>query len=167
MEIFVNLHPKFVHFPIAFFLLYIVVESIYLFSGRYFFSKAAQLLLTTGVLTALLTLFTGDQAATAAVEAMKNTPPEIRSGIQSLIDSHNQAATTMIWIFTGLLIYRSWFFIQTIVKKRDLEYCGIITASFVAIALLGCIFLYQTSRDGGNLVYKYGVGSKVFEQLYK
>lgn len=167
MEIFSNLHPKFVHFPIAFFLLYTVLECIYAATGREFFSKTAHVLLTLGVIGSLLTLFTGDQAALAAGEVLKNAPEKMKIEIQSLIDLHNDAATMLVWVFTGLLVYRSWFFIQTAVKKKTLARHKMITLSFVIIALIGCVFLYQTSLQGGNLVYKYGVGSELFKNLLK
>jgi uncharacterized membrane protein len=50
MEFLAELHPKIVHFPIAFLTIYPVIELIALISKKDFFSKAALLFLLVGVL---------------------------------------------------------------------------------------------------------------------
>ena len=62
MDLLSQLHPKVVHFPIAFFLVYLLLEIIGAVFKKEFFSKAAHLFLFFGVLGALVSVLTGDQA---------------------------------------------------------------------------------------------------------
>ncbi|MCK7520140.1 MAG: hypothetical protein MZV64_21810 [Ignavibacteriales bacterium] len=62
MEFLAGIHPKVVHFPIAFLMLYPLMELIFIFTSKRFFSKAAMLFLAIGVIGSLLAVLSGNQA---------------------------------------------------------------------------------------------------------
>jgi len=167
MDFFSQLHPKLVHFPIAFFFLYTLLECIYAATEKSFFSKSAQMLLILGMISSVAALLTGEQAASAATEILDSAKNAANPEIRALIDSHNSSATALVWFFTFLSVYRSWYFIQTVVKNKPPEKSKVIRISFVILALTGCYFLYMTHHEGGRLVYEHGVGSELFKQHLK
>jgi len=138
MEFLATLHPKIVHFPIAFLTTYPLMELLYLISKKDFYSKAAFLFLIIGVIGAVLAVLSGNQAYLA-------------SGIlgkESLIifNSHQYFANLTVWFFTGLLVIRVYF---TVKKKLNLK---LILILFI-LSLVGVYFALQTGNYGGKLAY--------------
>ena len=62
MEILAGLHPRLVHFPIAFFVLYFLLETAGVMLKKEFLTKAAYIVLGLGILSALAAVLTGNQA---------------------------------------------------------------------------------------------------------
>ncbi len=141
METLANFHPLVVHFPLAIFTLYIIVELIAALTKREFFDKTAVLLLGAGILFGILAVLTGNQAAETANEAFK-----------SAIESHQNWATGLQWYFTGLFVLR----FMLIFKGK---FKGIFRYVFLILALAGALIIYETGEHGGKLVYKYGIGT--------
>ena len=65
MEFLAQLHPKIIHFPIAFLLVYLLLEMLGAIMKKDFFSKVAHLFLLFGVLGALAAVLTDNQAEDA------------------------------------------------------------------------------------------------------
>lgn len=152
MEILAEFHPKVVHFPIAFLLLYALLEITGITFNKEFIQKCAHLLLAVGIVTALAAVLTGNQAETAANEIQK-------TGIsipQNAIEEHEEYATITLWFFTGILVLRTYL----VIKK---SFKGIIRYVFIPLVLLGSYFIYQTADHGGKLVYQYGVGTDLLK----
>jgi uncharacterized membrane protein len=63
MEFLSNLHPQFVHFPIAIFILYGIAEITGIVLNKEFVSKTAFLLLFVGILFSIFAVLTGNKAA--------------------------------------------------------------------------------------------------------
>ena len=148
MEFLAGLHPKIIHFPIVLFLLYTLFEFIGVIFKKEFFSKSAHIILFLGVLGAIAAVLTGNQAA-ALMSKWENQGAIIQF---HAIHEHEELANTTLWIFVGILVLRT----VAVLKKK---FTGYIKIAFLAFALAGCYFVYQTGEHGGKLVYKYGLGT--------
>lgn len=154
MEFLSSLHPVLVHFPIVAFLLYIVFEMMGLFDDKY--SKVALLLLLFGVLTGVAAVLTGNQAAEVLLKSSqigKNIP-------KGLIESHENYATLTLWFFFALAALR----IYLVVKKKFNKKTKMI---ILFLAILGYVFVFETGKRGGELVYDFGAGTQVINKINK
>jgi uncharacterized membrane protein len=149
MEFLADLHPKIIHFPIAFFILYSLFETASVIFKKEFLSKSAFIILILGVVFSLLAVLTGNQAH----ELVKKIQIEAML-YESIIAKHELYATITLWYFTSLLFFRVYF----LVKKK---FIGKIVYVFVLLGLLGIYFIYMTGLLGGELVFKYGIGIKL------
>lgn len=152
MDFLAQLHPKIVHFPIAFFLAYVLFELIGIIFKKDFFSKAAHLILFLGVLGAIAAVLTGNSAQQAARQLSKAGA----AISMKAIGNHEDFANFTMWYFTGLLVYRTFL----VLKKN---FTGKIKYLFILLALIGSFLVYQTGELGGKLVYKYGIGTDVIK----
>lgn len=150
MEILAELHPRIVHFPIAFFILYLFFETFGIFLKKDFLLKAAFLILVVGVLTALIAVLSGNQAQAAARLLFTNG-----SDLNKLIELHEDYATLTLFYFSAVLFLRTYLVIK---KKFD----GNLKFVFIILGLIGFYLIYTTGIHGGELVFKYGIGTKLF-----
>ncbi|MHB1316513.1 MAG: DUF2231 domain-containing protein [Minisyncoccota bacterium] len=149
-----NIHPLFVHFPIALLTVYALAEIIWYkkitLQTWWWNFKAA--LLTLGVIGGFVALQTGDIA-----ESIK--------GRSSLIEIHSTFAAISVWIFSALLfsyiikfisLYKSEY-VQYGFKNKAfyfVEYVGkFITKISILLAFIGLITLTITGALGGAIVY--------------
>lgn len=151
MEFVANLHPLIIHFPIAFFAAYFVLEFTSLVTKKDSLCKMATVFLGAGVIFALLAVLTGNQAH----EVLKPVLKMKQSFINEAIESHEQFATITLWYFFAMLVLRIYLLI-----KKNLSPNW--KFGFFVLALLGIYFVYQTGILGGKLVYDFGVGTKLF-----
>lgn len=154
METLASLHPKVVHFAVALLLTYVLLEVLYFIFKKDFLNKSATLILFLGILGALASLITGNQAFHYAEYLFDNYDVKIPFG---LIDEHEQYAQITTFWFVGILFIR--FFLN--VKNKFKGWLQIIV---LLLAIIGTYFVYETGEHGGELVYKHGVGTKVIEQ---
>ncbi|MFA7228903.1 MAG: DUF2231 domain-containing protein [Melioribacteraceae bacterium] len=148
MEFLAELHPRIVHFPIAFFILYFIFETSGIIFGKDYLQKASFLILALGVLTALFSVLTGNQALTAA----RLLYPDNQK-LYEFIELHEKYATLTLWYYTVLLIARIY-----LVIKKTFE--GKIKYLFILLGIIGCILVYLTGIYGGDLVFKHGIGTQ-------
>ena len=156
MNFLAHLHPEVVHFPIAFFIIYSLLEIVGAVLKKEFFSKAAHLFLFLGVLGAVAAVLTGNAAENSAHLLAKtgiNVP-------KSAIGEHEDFATFTLWYFAGLLFIRTMY----VLKKK---FSGNIKYFFAVLSLAGALLVYNTGRLGGKLVYKYGVGTDLIKRELK
>jgi uncharacterized membrane protein len=148
MEFLASLHPKIVHFPIALLITYTCLEFIGAIFKNDNFSRAAYIILILGVIGAVGAVLTGNQADAAAqlISAKNNSIP------LAAIESHQTYANISLWFFAGLLVIRTYY----IVKRK---FKGGIIFLFVVLALIGSYFIFEAGLKGGELVFKYGVGT--------
>jgi uncharacterized membrane protein len=149
MDLLSLVHPKVVHFPIAFLLVYLLLELIGAIFKKEFYSKAAHLFLLFGVLGALVATFTGDRAVDAFEGWNKTT-----SGVLKI---HHNYATITTWFFAVLLVLR------TIVVLRK-KFTPLIKYGFVLLAVIGTYFIILTGDNGGKMVYIHGVGTEYYNK---
>lgn len=145
MEFLSVIHPKIVHFPIAFLLGYFLFEALGIIFKKEFLSKAAHLLLFLGVLGALAAVLSGHQAEEAFEYWNK------QSG--ELMEEHEFYANITLWYFAALLVLRTFV---TLRKK----FVGMVQYVIVVLALVGVYFVFQTGEHGGKMVYEHGVGTQ-------
>lgn len=156
MEFLASLHPKIIHFPIAFLLIYVLLEITGVLTKKEFYTKSAHLFLLFGVLAAVAAVITGNQAADIALK-WKDKGAIIPSG---LISEHEEYATITLWYFTALLILRTFYSIK---KKFN----GFVQYVFILFAIIGAFLIYETGDHGGRLVYNHGVGTEMKKEEIK
>ena len=156
MEFLAQLHPKIVHFPVAFLSIYALLEITGVLSKKEFFKKAAYLFLFLGVLSAVAAVISGNQASDIASQ-WEDKGAIIPFG---LISQHEEFATITLWYFTGLLVLRTFL----VVKKK---YTGMIQYIFIVLAIIGGYLIYETGDLGGKLVYNHGVGTELKKEEIK
>ena len=156
MEFLAQLHPKIIHFPIAFLLIYVFLEITGIITKKDFYLKAAYLFLFLGVLSAVAAVITGNQAYEIASQ-LKDKGAVIPSG---LVSQHEQYATITLWYFTGLLVFRTY-----LVLKKKLK--GTLQYLLVLLAVVGAFFIYETADYGGKLVFNHGVGTEMKKEEIK
>lgn len=148
MEFLAGLHPKIIHFPVAFLIIYVLLEITGIIFNKEFFTKAAYLFLFLGVLGLVAAVLTGNQA-----EAVANQWEEKGAIIPfNAIGEHEQFASNTLWFFTALLVFRTFL----VLKKK---FTGFFKYLIIVLALVGAFLVYETAEHGGKLVYKYGVGT--------
>jgi len=136
MEFLAQIHSKLVHFPIAFLMLYPVIELLYLITKKDFFNKIAFLFLVIGVVGAFFAVLSGNQA----FELVSKWPGDNKE----IFNLHQTFANITVWSFTAILILR--FTLH--VKKKFTKMMMIL---FLLLALIGSYIVYQTGFYGGKL----------------
>ena len=139
MEFLASIHPKVVHFPIAFLMLYPIMELLLIITRKSFFSKAAFLFLVIGVVGSVFAVLSGNQAF-ELVNSWTNESREI-------FDKHQTFANLTIWYFLIILIGRYFLF-----RKQKLN--RTIISVLILLSLLGSYFVYQAGNYGGKLAEK-------------
>lgn len=157
-----NIHPAFVHFPVAFLFMYSVLELAGLTPAK----KLKHLVvikngcLLIGTTMALITLPTGE----AAEQAIEATSPAIRS----LVETHSLWATGTTWFFVGIFVVQAitefenslyaqqprWQKLATFLKKLK-PVTSFLTKPAIAslLALLGLTGMVVAAALGGAIVY--------------
>lgn len=131
-----NIHPAFVHFPIALLTLYAIIEILPLarLIPRVQWSPIRAFLLYVGTAGALVTAITGGMAE----DVVGETPA---------VTTHETAAYILIGIFllSCVLSY---------VWRREMPFR---TWTMKVLALLGLIMLFVVGALGANIVYGHSV----------
>jgi uncharacterized membrane protein len=153
MEFIAEFHPKMIHFPIAFLFGYAALEIAGIIFKNEFLNKAALLLLFLGILGLVAAAITGEQAMAAAnrLEEQGAIVP-FRA-----MNEHQEWANYTVWFFTFVLIFRTIL----VLKKR---FTGGIRYVFIILAIAGTYLLFEAAERGGELVYKYGVGTELLKE---
>ena len=148
MDFLSKIHPVLVHFPIVLFVLYSLSEIAALFYKEKNFNKVVTVLLALALFFAVGAVLTGNRAA----EISKGLLTSVQSEI---LETHETLATLSLFYYAALFFIK--FYLLT---KKKFE--GIIKYVFLAIVLIGNIFIYLTGYYGGRLVFEYGIGTAIF-----
>jgi len=141
-----NIHPLIIHFPIVLLLTAVVADlGALLFKKSAWLQKTAITLYGFGGLSAVVTYFTGKQAADMVTFPAASYPVIGRHADLALYTS------IFFGIYALVRLFLYW-------KKWDAKK-GIAVLLFL-IAAAGYGLLQQTAEQGGMLVYKYGVGTQ-------
>jgi uncharacterized membrane protein len=150
MEFIAEYHPRIVHFAVALLFVYPLFEVLAVLFKKEYLEKAAHLILFIGVISAVGAVLSGHEAEEVA-ERWEEQGAIIPFGE---ISEHEEYATITLWYFAGLLVLRTFLVLR---KKFN----GMLRYLVVVLALAGLYFIYETAEHGGNLVYKYGVGTEL------
>ncbi len=151
MEFLAELHPQIIHFPIAFFILYFLFDASGIILNKDYLVKSAVVILAVGVIFSLLAVLSGNQSA----QKFANLSADNYKIYIDHISLHEQYATISLWYFSIVLFFR----IYLVIKKK---FNGRVKLLFILIGLIGCVLIYFTGIYGGELVYKYGIGTGLF-----
>lgn len=149
MDFLGRFHPIVVHFPIALFVLYFLLELISLYFKEKNFERIIMLVLGIGLLFAVWGVMTGDKALDLSKHLMN--PVQLETA-----ETHETFATISAFYFAGLFFLK--FFLLT---KRKFE--GVVKYIYLTMVFIGNIFIYLTGYYGGQLVFKYGIGTELFK----
>lgn len=154
-----NIHPLFVHFPIALLLLYSVIKVLPLerWFPRISWKDVERILLLFGFLGALAAIYTGDAAE------------QIAHPDRQLVDMHSLLATIATWIYGALFVgelsaminrsalslKQNWSWIIRITQLLQKILCNKVFS--IILALIGLVCITLTGLLGGVMVY--GVSS--------
>lgn len=136
MEFLAQTHSKLVHFPLAFLILYPLMELLFLVTKKDFYNKVAFLFLTIGVIGSFFAVLSGNQA----FELVNKWPGDSKE----IFNLHQTFANITVWSFTAILILRFTLHI----KKKFTKMMMIL---FLLLALIGSYIVYQTGFYGGKL----------------
>ena len=144
MEFLAGIHPKIIHFPIAFLMIYPFLELAYLLTLKEFFLKVSILCLTLGVIGALFAVLSGNQA----FEFVSNWSDDSRK----IFNEHQKFANLTVWYFTAILMIRYYLFVKKKLKR-------ILISVIFVMSLLGVYFIYQAGSLGGKLAEQIVINS--------
>lgn len=150
MEFLAQLHPRIIHFPIALFILYFLFETSGVLLKKEFLIKSALIVLILAIFFSVLSVLTGNQA----YEIVKQRQTDAAL-YKDLIEQHELFATITLWYFFFVMFLRIYF----LVKRK---FVGKLNYLFILLGLIGSILIFLTGSYGGDLVFKYGIGTKLF-----
>ncbi len=146
-----NLHPLFVHFPIALLFIYSIIKILPMqrFLPRVAWKDVERILLVIGVLSAFIALSTGE------------TAEHLVRPDHKLVETHSTFATISTWLYAALLIGEIASFLATKINNPIIIFLkklltnewlskiiSILALASIAITgLLGGIMVYGTSAD--------------------
>jgi len=135
--LFNDLHPIVVHFPVALFTL----SFLLVFAGRIWpqVRQTEWLLFVLGAITALVAVITG---------LIAHQPYET-TGLNTVIEPHQLSAMFGTVLIIALVVWRG----LSRRRGRDIGQKG----WYVAIAVLGLVWIFVVGGTGGQLVYEYAV----------
>ncbi len=148
MEFLAGLHPRLVHFLVTLFILYFFLESFGILLKKEYLMKTAYIILIIGVVMAIGAVLTGNQAQDVAKQILESN----YVNVSPFIDLHEEFATLTLWYFFAILLLRTYLML----KKK---FSGNLKYVFVPLGLLGCYLIYVTGVYGGDLVFKFGIGT--------
>lgn len=137
-----NVHPMFVHFPIVLLAVGLLFDGLGYFLKKPSLSQAGWWCFGLGVISAIVTVFTGLQAEDTV---------SLNPAAHEVLETHEHFQIYSTIVFVGLLIWRS-------LKRGAVPHLA--SAYFIVTALAVGAILYG-SHFGGKLVYEYGVGTAV------
>lgn len=155
MEFFANLHPKFVHFSIALFSIYILLEFFYFFYSKEWLNKTVHLILILGIFLTIGTVLTGNQAEKSVLEIIENKATHVKE----VLEEHEEYGTLVLWLFAAIAVFRTYI----LLKKKMTKKTQVI---LLLLAAIGGYLIFEAGEYGGELVYRHGVGTELFKEKY-
>lgn len=149
------LHPMFLHFPIALFVLALLLKFSQLICPKQFkntiiyISISNKVILTLAALTYLISIFLGD----IALDAIKKNFCDL-----SAIYNHEQVAQNALYFFIGALLFEGVSSIEQIKKSKF--YLTTINLIVLTFLFAGNYTMVDAAHLGAQLVYEKGAAVK-------
>lgn len=137
-----NVHPLFVHFPLALLPVGIVFDILGYALKKPSLSNVGWWCFAVGVVAAIVAVLTGLQAEETV---------SLSQEAHEVLESHEHFQIYSTIVLTGLLIWRR-------IKRGLLPNPAVLYLIITAVAVVAILF---GSHYGGSLVYQYGVGTSV------
>ncbi len=137
-----NIHPMFVHFPLALLSVGLLFDILGYFFKKQSLSSTGWWCFSLGVLSAVVTVFTGMQAANTVT---------VSGETKEILESHEHFQITSTIVFVVLWIWRSF-------SRQNPPKSAIIYFVIAAVTVGAIVY---GAHYGGELVYEYGVGTAV------
>lgn len=134
-----NIHPVLVHFPIAFFTAFFIVDSIGVLAKKSQWRYVSAWLLYLGTLSAIFTVIAGLFAANSV---------EHGDDVHDIMDRHQHIGIAVLSLSLFLSAWR--------LKQWGIRSTGVNTV-FLSLSGFLCFLLFLGADLGGLMVYQYGV----------
>lgn len=151
MEFLASIHPMVVHFPIVLLMLYSLFEVINVVAEMKFL-VTAHVVLLFGVITGVFAVLSGNMAADFYFKLTENNSDVIKA----VIENHEMFASILLWYFLFLLVARTYYVLNKKLTKK-------IMVILAVLSLVGLVIIYYTGFYGGELVFKYGIGTDLIK----
>jgi len=143
-----NIHPYFVHFPIAILSAGLLWDILGIFLNKESFRNAGWWAQVFGVIAIIITVITGLIAANTVAHT---------DAAHEIMETHETIGLIVAGVFILLLIWRS--FLKTSIPLKKLY-----QTIYLAIGIFTVITMLYGAHLGGKLVYEFGVGGSAVQQ---
>lgn len=144
-----HLHAVLVHFPLAFLPLAVALDLVReVRPGHAWLRPASLLLWALGAVGAALAVWSGGKADEALFHATE--------AVEAVVARHADRADIAAWLLGLVAVARlaiAWPGSSPLLRRRPVR------LALLAVAVLGLVLLADAARLGGELVYRYGVGT--------
>lgn len=140
MNIFSNLHPFFVHFPIALFTTAFVFEIIGLTTKKEIFNKLALYLIVSSIIGVFFAVLTGNNLGD------KSTDPAFRS----ICDIHKESSSLAAYLMVALLIVK-------LIMLKFKKYEQAIKYISIGIFICATFAVLRAGYFGEKIVYEHAI----------
>ncbi|WP_315787953.1 DUF2231 domain-containing protein [Fischerella sp. JS2] len=137
-----NIHPIFVHFPLALLSVGLLFDVLGYLLKKQSLTSAGWWCFSVGVLSAIVTVFTGMQAEHTV---------KVSGEAHEILESHEHFQITSTVVFVVLWIWRC-------ITREGIPKLAII---YFVITVIAVGAISYGAHYGGELVYEYGVGTAV------
>lgn len=142
-----NLHPLFVHFPIALLTLFFLIDVVGSLAGRAEWRQVATWFLYLGTVFAGMTVAAGLLAANSVAHG---------GDVHEIMEHHEHLAISVLSLSAALSVWR-------LVGKGVIV--GAANTLYLLLAAILCGLLAFTADLGGLMVYKYGVAVEAADHI--
>lgn len=159
-----HMHPLIVHFPIVLLIIHASAALLWVIRKKDLFLTLSLIFIIAGVLTGVTAVLTGNLSAQETIKIMEGREKSATDKeIKEVIEEHEDAATLLLWFYSvlGAAYLITW--IKKVLRKDDSAVTGLRMWFLVLLSAAGILMLIYTGWHGGELVYKYGVGTGLFK----
>ena len=153
-EVLPNIHPAFVHLPLALLPVAVAFDVVSLAQRReQWLDRTATSLYCLGAVGAVAAYLTGQRAV--------DSLPDIPTQALTTVSSHSDTALVVLLIFVPLAVIRLALTLRD--RQRQAMSLWGLRAALVVVAAVGIWTLLQTGKTGGALVFEHGLGVQMEE----
>lgn len=158
-----DMHPIIVHFPIVLLILHAIAAGLWVFQKKDIYLTMSLIFILAGVITGVIAVLTGNLSAQETLRIMESgNHSGTDKQIKEVIKEHEDAATFLLWFYSvlGAAYLITW--IKKVLRKEESSVNNFRIWLLVFLSMAGILLVIYTGLHGGELVYKYGVGTELF-----